>query len=33
MKTEKSMPTRRLAIRTRCFHLLTPEEVMIRRGF
>jgi hypothetical protein len=33
MKTVKSMPTRRLAIRTRCFHLLTPEEVMIRKGF
>ena len=33
MKTVKSMPTRRLAIRTRCFHLLNPEEVMIRKGF
>ena len=26
-------PFRRLSVRTRCFHRLTPEEVLVRKGF
>ncbi len=32
-KTASFLPNRRLVNRARCFHRLTPEEVMARKGF
>jgi hypothetical protein len=31
--TASFLPNRRLVHRIRCFHRLSPEEVMVRKGF
>ena len=31
--TKNLYPFRQIAIRTRCLHRLTPQELMVRKGF